>query len=174
MLGREPDGLFSGAGLGDHADVALRLEEGPHPWRTSAWSSTSRTVIGSLMLSRLSFDVLSNGQTQMTRVPSPGALDVDASAELRQPFTNAPQAEAVPHVFRRIESMTVVDDTQHQAIGLVDEVNLDVFGAAVPGDVRQGFLGHAEERLLELQGGFALAPDVDLGRDLGLRDQSAA
>src|SRR5918995_1823237 len=75
VLGREPDGLFSGAGLGDHGYVALRLEKRPHPL------AHQRVIVDQKYGYRLThapppfpFDAPSNGQTQMTRVPSPGAL----------------------------------------------------------------------------------------------------
>src|SRR5919202_1391196 len=77
VLAREPDSLLPGVCFGDHDDVALRLEERPHPL------AYQRVVVDQQNGYRLahaslssSLNAPSNGQTQTTRVPSPGALSI--------------------------------------------------------------------------------------------------
>src|SRR3712207_5411474 len=93
-------------------------------------------------------------------------LDVHAPAELQQALAHAPQAEALARGLGGVEAAAVVGDAQRERVGGVDEVHPGMLRPAVLGDVRQGFLGDAEERLLDLQRRLALAAYADLGRDL--------
>ena len=167
VLGREPDGLLH-SHLPPHRDVRPRVSRNAlTPRLTSSWSSTSRTVIGSLIAS------LPCVQRADTSNPGPFArrtLDLDAPAEPHEPFAHALKAEALARVLRGVEAAPIVGDAEGQGAGGVDQVNLRPVRSAVPGDVRKGLLRDAEERLY-LQRRLSFAPDVDLGRDLGLCDQ---
>ena len=72
VLRGEPHGLLPAPGLGDHADVALRLQEGPHPL------AHQRVIVHQQHRDRLAHNSLPfscrNGQKPSTRVPLPGAL----------------------------------------------------------------------------------------------------
>src|ERR687886_1317760 len=136
------------------------------PCLTSAWSSTSKTVIGSFMLHHLGGCAVQRTNADDARPLARRTLDFHAPTELREPFAHALQAETIPIILRWVEPAAIVGDAQRYSVGAVDQVDLDALSIAVLGDVRQGFLGYAEERLLDLQGCLTFAPDVDLSRDL--------